>query len=110
MRELATLVETEALLDRALAAARDEVAAMRADAERRASELIGGVEAEIRSLRAELAATIEREAKAALHTLNADAAVQVARYEAMTGTALDPIADRLAERLVAIAAGDEDVS
>jgi len=101
--DLGVLVETEARLDRALAAAHATATAAVAAASQRADAAIATVDGEIEHARARIAAEIATATAAQCRALAEQAHGQAARFDAMRGDALDAIAMALARRLAAIA-------
>ncbi|HEU0032567.1 MAG TPA: hypothetical protein VFQ53_18170 [Kofleriaceae bacterium] len=100
--DLATLVETEARLDAALSDARARGDAMREAARTAAAAAAASLDAELVAERDRLAAEIAQATRERIVAIEQAAVVDVARYDALTGIALDELAERLAQRLVAI--------
>ncbi len=100
---LATLVETEARLDRALAEAREGAQALRARARLRAETAAADLDAEIEGERARVAAAIEAETQIRLAALVARTTGELARFEVVRGEVLSSVVHDLVERLVALA-------
>jgi F0F1-type ATP synthase membrane subunit b/b' len=100
---LATLVETEARLDLALAQAREAAQGLRHQARQRAENAAALLDAEITRERAHAAAQVEAETQARLATIAEHARAELARYEAVRGEVLGTIVKDLVERLVVLA-------
>jgi hypothetical protein len=101
--DLTMLVETEARLDRALAAAHATATAAVEAARQRADAATATVDGEIEHARARIATEIASATAAQCRALTEQAHRQAARFDAMRGDPLDAIALALARRLAAIA-------
>lgn len=101
--ELATLVETEARLDRALADARDRAASAIAAARQRAQEADTSTDAALVEERARVARDADAATAAALAAIEAAARMEITRFDALRGELLAPITRALVTRLVALA-------
>jgi len=101
--ELATLVETEARLDRALADARGIADATRAAAQQAAEAATAALDAEIARARERLAAEIATRTHDELAAIDDAARADVARFAAVRGDALAAIARALVDRIAASA-------
>jgi len=101
--ELASLVDAEAQLDRALAAARGTANAERAAARHRAELAAATLAAEIERERDRVATEIARATEAQLSTIGAAARAECARFDAVVAGGLTDLAHRLAARLAALA-------
>ncbi|HTR50401.1 MAG TPA: hypothetical protein VMJ10_06805 [Kofleriaceae bacterium] len=104
--DLATLVAAEARLDGALADARVAADAVVELARRAAASSDTEFEADLARERARLAAEISARTAAELRAIEDDARADVARFEAMRGDALVPIAHALVRRLVELVRED----
>jgi hypothetical protein len=102
--DLDILVETEARLDRELAEARVRAAAVLEGARKHAEDATAALATELANDRARIAATIAADTERELAAIAENASRAIARYEAIRGERLDPIARRLAARIVALAA------
>lgn len=99
--DLAVLVETEARLDRELAAARAEAEQLVEAARARVTAAGQALAAEIEAEQARAAAEIERDTLAQLRAIDDEARREVQRFESIRGERADAIARQLADRLVA---------
>ncbi len=97
--ELTKLVESERRLDAELAAARGEAESLVREARQRADALGRRLQADIDEAGARLRARIDAEQITALAAVQADARLQVQRYDVATGRA-GSFADLVVARLV----------
>ena len=96
---LSVLADAEARLDRALAEARDQAAALRTAAHERARAAANALDAELDRERARTAAAIEAAIASELREIAHDARLQAARFDAVEGDRLRILAGELARRL-----------
>ena len=101
--ELATLVETEARLDRALADARARAAGVIEDARRRGAAIEASLQAALAEECARVATAATAASAAQRLAIASAARAEIARFDALRDEALAPLASALAARLVALA-------
>jgi hypothetical protein len=101
--DLALLVDTEARLDRDLAAARAKVAALEHAANERMAEADVGFAAQLEAERIRIATDSERETAQRIREIEDAARVAVARFTAIRDDRADAIARRIVEQLIALA-------
>ena len=101
--ELVALVAAEARLDLAVVAAREAAEAIRAAARQRAEVAAATLDDELARERTRIAAEIAGESATQLRAIEESARVAIARFDAVRGDLLAPLARALAVRLVAIA-------
>jgi hypothetical protein len=101
--DLALLVDAEAQLDRALAAARDRAQVERAAARQRADLATTTLAVEIERERERVATEIARATEAQLSTIDAKARAECARFDAVVAEVVTKLAHALAARLAALA-------
>jgi len=98
--ELAVLIETEARLDRELAAARAQGERLRRAALDGAAVANAALDDELARERARITAELAAAADALERATVEQARAEVARFDAVRGERLERVARRLAERLV----------
>jgi hypothetical protein len=98
--ELAVLIETEARLDRELAAAREHGERLRRAARERAAAAAAALDDELARERARITTELAAAADVVERATVEQARAEVARFEAVRGERLERVARRLAERLV----------
>lgn len=99
--ELALLVETEARLDRELAAARERAAALHEAARRRVEQAEATLAAEITAERARIATEIEHATASQLREMADAAQRDITRFDAIAGERATEVARRIAVQWVA---------
>lgn len=99
--ELASLVATEARLDRELAAARERAAALHESARRRVEQVEATLAAEIAAERVRIASEIEHETAAQLREMSGTAQRDIARFDAVAGERAAEVAGRIASHWIA---------
>lgn len=105
--ELALLVETEARLDRELAAARERAAALHEAARRRVEQAEATLAAEITAERARIATEIEHATAAQLREMADAAQREITRFDAVAGEQATEVARRIAAQWVAAIAAED---
>jgi hypothetical protein len=105
--ELASLVETEARLDRELAAARARAALLQEQANARASEAAGALAAELAVACARIEDEVNRAATARIRELEGACARDTARFASVRDERADAIARRIADQLVALVLAED---
>lgn len=99
--ELASLVDTEARLDRELAAARERAAALCEAARHRVEQAEATLAAEIAAERVRIASEIEHATTAQLREIADAARRDIARFEAVAGARAADVAGRIATHWIA---------
>ena len=99
--ELALLVEAEARLDRELADARREAAAIERTARERVEAAAAALAEQLAAERARVSAEVETETATRLAAIHAEASAEIERFEAVRGPRAAAIAAGVVDALVA---------